>query len=149
MCVFGKGLMVGYVYSCIRTLYKKGSIACISTARYDRLGVDRPGRYTVRLSLIFYHNDERRADGVKLNLSDLIEVHVGTWVPVENKHTSIKQLSVVSNDAMMSVSGPAAVCGLDGEVCGACEEDQSYLGGVDRSGGVPHCGNGWRNSVGN
>ncbi|CAM9809949.1 unnamed protein product, partial [Laminaria digitata] len=32
-------------------------------AFYYRLSVDRPGRYTVRLTVIFYHNDKRRGDG--------------------------------------------------------------------------------------
>lgn len=75
--------------------------------------MDRPGHYTVRLSLVFYHNDERRADGIKLDLSDLMEVslfkirtkncgvysgHICVYieepinrVPAKNRHTSIKR----------------------------------------------------------
>lgn len=41
---------------------------------WHRLLVDRPGRYTVRLTVIFYHNDKRRGDGIVLGLDDLIEV---------------------------------------------------------------------------
>jgi len=39
--------------------------------------VDRAGLYTVRLTLIFYHDDERRRDGVALGVDDLMEVKCG------------------------------------------------------------------------
>ena len=43
-----------------------------------RLSVDRPGRYTVRLTMLFYHNDKRRGDGIVLGLEGLIEVSPNT-----------------------------------------------------------------------
>ncbi|CAM9825648.1 unnamed protein product, partial [Scytosiphon promiscuus] len=43
---------------------------------YYRLPVGRPGLYTVRLTVVFYHNDERRGDGITLGVDDLIEVRL-------------------------------------------------------------------------
>lgn len=49
-------------------------VACRTLYVIHRLSVDRPGRYTVRLTVVFYHNDKRREDGIVLGLDDLIEV---------------------------------------------------------------------------
>lgn len=39
-----------------------------------RLLVDRPGHYTVRMTVLLYHEDEKRRDGVHLELEDLLKV---------------------------------------------------------------------------
>lgn len=39
--------------------------------------MDRPGLYTVRLTLVFNHNDERRGDGITLRVDDVLKVR--TW----------------------------------------------------------------------
>ena len=39
--------------------------------------MDRPGLYTVRLTLVFYHNDERREDGITLGIDDVLKVSEG------------------------------------------------------------------------
>lgn len=41
-----------------------------------RLAVDRPGLYTVRLTLLFFNDDERRGDGITLDIDDLLRVRV-------------------------------------------------------------------------
>ena len=56
----------------------RGNIVFYAGIACGRLLVDRPGRYTVRLTMIFYHNDERRGDGIVLGLDDLIEVSPNT-----------------------------------------------------------------------
>lgn len=41
---------------------------------HGRLPVKRPGLYTVRLTVIFFHDDERRGDGITLGVDELMEV---------------------------------------------------------------------------
>lgn len=45
---------------------------------HGRLPVDRPGHYTVRLTVVFHHNDKRRGDGIVLALEDLLEASLTT-----------------------------------------------------------------------
>lgn len=49
---------------------------------FHRLSVDRPGHYTVRMTVVMYHEDDRRGDGVELGLEDLLKVR-GIVVPLE------------------------------------------------------------------
>ncbi|CAM9678211.1 unnamed protein product [Ectocarpus sp. 4 AP-2014] len=43
---------------------------------YYRLPVERPGLYTVRLTVVFFHDDERRGDGITLGVDELMEVRL-------------------------------------------------------------------------
>lgn len=44
-----------------------------STVDCDRLFVDTPGHYTVRMTVVLYNEDAKRGDGVVLGLEDLLE----------------------------------------------------------------------------
>ena len=41
---------------------------------HGRLPVERAGLYTVRLTVVFFHEDERRGDGITLGVDELMEV---------------------------------------------------------------------------
>ncbi|CAM9223038.1 unnamed protein product, partial [Ectocarpus sp. 8 AP-2014] len=43
---------------------------------YYRLPVERPGLYTVRLTVVFFHDDQRRGDGITLGVDELMEVRL-------------------------------------------------------------------------
>lgn len=50
------------------------AVVCIYYLVSGRLSVGRPGLYTVRMTVLFHHDDERRDDGIKLGVEDLLKV---------------------------------------------------------------------------
>lgn len=69
------------VTPCCRAALSPCLRAALLPARV-RLSVDRPGHYTLRLALVFYHEDEKREDGVELGIDDLVRVGSANRVPL-------------------------------------------------------------------
>eukprot|EP00752_Nemacystus_decipiens_P008487 g7584.t1 len=81
---------------------------------FYRLPVDRPGLYTVRLTLMFYHNDERRGDGITLGVNDVLKVRLQCVETPGSIVVPINRIREDLEESMGVVEFPTVA--LDGEI---------------------------------